>query len=81
MANTSWGELKETLRTSVSEHNYTNWIAPLELLSLREGVATMAAPSGYAGTYVQRHFEDDIPARPHRDRPGGASDRLYRRRP
>ncbi|MBR9762817.1 MAG: chromosomal replication initiator protein DnaA [Rhodobacteraceae bacterium] len=60
MANTSWGELKESLRTSVSEHNYTNWIAPLELLSLSEGVATMAAPSGYAGTYVQRHFEDDI---------------------
>lgn len=60
MVNTSWGELKETLRTSVSEHNYTNWIAPLELVSLSEGVATMAAPSGYAGTYVQRHFEDDI---------------------
>ncbi|MGI3164055.1 chromosomal replication initiator protein DnaA [Pseudooceanicola sp. 200-1SW] len=60
MVTTSWGELKQTLRASVNEHNYTNWIAPLELLSLREGVATMAAPSGYVGTYVQRHFEDDI---------------------
>ena len=60
MATKNWGELKENLRTSVSEYNYTNWIAPLELLSLREGVATVAAPSGYAGTYVQRHFEDDI---------------------
>ncbi|MBY5971548.1 chromosomal replication initiator protein DnaA [Ferrimonas balearica] len=60
MATTSWGELKKSLRASVNEHNYTNWIAPLELLSLREGVATMAAPSGYVGTYVQRHFEDEI---------------------
>jgi chromosomal replication initiator protein len=60
MATMSWGELKDNLRKKVGEHNFTNWIAPLELDSLKDGVATLSAPSTYAGTYVQRNFGDVI---------------------
>ncbi|MBT9385836.1 chromosomal replication initiator protein DnaA [Pseudooceanicola sp. CBS1P-1] len=60
MTNEMWGELKKNLRKSVGEHNYTHWIAPLELASVQNGVATLAAPSAYMGTYVQRNFGDLI---------------------
>lgn len=55
-----WGELKNNLRKSVGEHNFTAWIAPLELDKVKDGVATLKAPTNYAGIYVERNFGDQI---------------------
>ncbi|WP_119841196.1 chromosomal replication initiator protein DnaA [Pseudooceanicola algae] len=55
-----WGELKNNLRKAVGEHNFTAWIAPLELDRVKDGVATLTVPTNYAGIYVERNFGDQI---------------------
>ncbi|MDF1855932.1 chromosomal replication initiator protein DnaA [Pseudooceanicola sp.] len=55
-----WGELKRQLQATVGESNYRNWIEPLQFTSAANGVAQIAAPTNFAGTYVSRNFGDII---------------------
>ena len=60
MTKEQWGAVKEKLLKNVGQSNYKNWIEPLILDRMEEGVAVIGAPNTYAGTYVSRNFGDLI---------------------
>ena len=60
MTKEQWGAVKEKLLKNVGQSNYKNWIEPLVLDRMEDGVAVIGAPNSYAGTYVSRNFGDLI---------------------
>lgn len=55
-----WGDVLQALKDGMSANSYKNWIAPLELKSLDDRVATFEVPTGFIGNYVQQNFGDQI---------------------
>ena len=60
MTQEQWGRLKQELLSTVGTHNFNNWIEPLELVEVRDGVATFTVPTSFQGNYVSRNFGDLI---------------------
>jgi chromosomal replication initiator protein len=60
MTQEQWGQIKQDLLKSVGKNNYTNWIEPLELSDVNEGVATFSVPTSFLGNYVSQNFGDLI---------------------
>ncbi len=60
MTHDTWGQIRETLLTSVGKNNYRNWIEPLEFERLEDGVATFLVPTQFMGNWVSRNFGDQI---------------------
>ena len=60
MTNEHWGNLQTKLQESVGNNNYTNWIAPLTLAEISDGVATFNVPTTFLGNYVSQNFADLI---------------------
>lgn len=60
MINQSWVEIREDLEATVGKNNYVNWIEPLELSGLDNGVAVFRVPTNFMGNWVSRNFGDDI---------------------
>ena len=60
MTHDTWGQIRETLRSSVGKNNYRNWIEPLEFERLENGVATFLVPTQFMGNWVSRNFGDQI---------------------
>lgn len=60
MTQEQWGQLKQTLLGTVGQNNFKNWIEPLELNDIAEGVATFTVPTTFLGNYVSRNFGDLI---------------------
>ena len=60
MTNESWGQIRESPQSAVGKDNYTNWIEPLELAELEDGVATFLVPTNFMGDWVSRNFGDHI---------------------
>lgn len=60
MTNDTWLVLREDLRKRVGKDNYTNWIEPLKLSALDDGVARFAVPTTFFGDWVTRNFADHI---------------------
>ncbi len=60
MTHETWGQIRETLLSSVGKNNYRNWIEPLEFARLEDGVATFLVPTQFMGNWVSRNFGDQI---------------------
>ncbi len=60
MTQEQWGELKKELLKSVGANSYKNWIEPLELDGVADGIATVRVPTSFLGNYVSRNFGDLI---------------------
>lgn len=60
MTQEQWGQLKQELLKTVGKNNYTNWIEPLELSGVSDGVATFSVPTSFLGNYVSQNFGDLI---------------------
>ena len=60
MTQDAWGTVRQNLKESVGANAYNAWIEPLEFDSALDGVANFRAPTAYVGTYVDRHFGDEI---------------------
>src|SRR6056297_3611929 len=60
MTQEQWGQLKQELMGAVGKHNFTNWIEPLELAEVCDGVATFSVPTTFLGNYVSQNFGDLI---------------------
>ncbi|SMH42457.1 chromosomal replication initiator protein DnaA [Maritimibacter sp. HL-12] len=60
MTNETWGQVRDILKQEVGQNNYRNWIEPLELAQLDDGVATFLVPTGFIGNWVERNFGDKI---------------------
>lgn len=60
MTNEEWGSVKAGIRDLVGASNFTNWIEPLVLKTLNDGVAHFGAPNAFHGNYVNKTFGDHI---------------------
>ncbi|KRS16866.1 chromosomal replication initiator protein DnaA [Roseovarius indicus] len=60
MTKEQWGQLKQELLGTVGKHNFANWIEPLELSDVSDGVVTFNVPTTFTGNYVSRNFGDLI---------------------
>jgi len=60
MTKEQWGQLKQELLKTVGRHNFANWIEPLELCEVTDGVATFDVPTTFLGNYVSQNFGDLI---------------------
>ena len=60
MTQEQWGELRQRLRKTVGQNNYTTWIEPLKFRDLRDGVALFDVPTTFLGNYVSQNFADLI---------------------
>ncbi|PTQ75006.1 chromosomal replication initiator protein DnaA [Celeribacter persicus] len=60
MKNETWGRVKEQLLESVGRSNYANWIEPLELRKVDNGVAVFSVPTSFMANWVSRNFADTI---------------------
>jgi chromosomal replication initiator protein len=55
-----WALARTTLKDRVGAGTFQSWIAPLRLLSVEDGVATLVVPTAFLGSYVARNFQEDI---------------------
>ncbi len=60
MTQDQWGELRQRLRKTVGQNNYTTWIEPLKFRDLQDGVAVFDVPTTFLGNYVSQNFADLI---------------------
>lgn len=60
MTREQWGELRQRLRKTVGQNNYTTWIEPLTFRDLKDGVAIFDVPTTFLGNYVSQNFADLI---------------------
>ncbi len=56
----TWGQVQEKLLDEVGSSNYKNWIEPLRLRGLKDGVAQFEVPTNFIGDWVKRNFGDQI---------------------
>ncbi len=67
MPQTRWGQVSESLKTTVGQNNFKTWIEPLKLNSLENGVAHFEVPTNFFGNWVSRNFSDTIVKQMSRD--------------
>ncbi len=60
MTNNIWGEICETLRNTIGAGNYSNWIEPLEFVTVTDQVAQFVAPTSFFGNYITQNYADQI---------------------
>lgn len=60
MTQEKWGQLRQRLRKTVGQNNYTTWIEPLEFAQLQDGVVVFNVPTNFMGNYVSQNFADLI---------------------
>lgn len=55
-----WTKVRQELLSEVGQAAYKNWIEPLDLVGLRDGVAQFGAPTSFFGNWVSRNYGDAI---------------------
>lgn len=60
MSDDTWGRVRSNLLKYVSKDEFKNWIEPLVLSGINEGVASFVAPTNFIGTWVSRNYGDLI---------------------
>ena len=60
MSDTIWADVLATLKGALGTNNFSNWIEPLELKDLSDGVALFDVPTNFIGNYVSQNFGDQI---------------------
>ncbi|SEL06036.1 chromosomal replication initiator protein DnaA [Pacificibacter marinus] len=60
MKNDTWGRVKQQLLETVGRNNYANWIEPLQLQKVDNGVALFSVPTSFMANWVARNFSDQI---------------------
>ncbi|WP_300033134.1 chromosomal replication initiator protein DnaA [uncultured Roseobacter sp.] len=60
MTDEMWGQLRQRLRRTVGQNNYTTWIEPIRFRSAADGVALFDVPTNFLGNYVNQNFAEAI---------------------
>ena len=60
MSTQTWAEVLTVLKSALGANNFSNWIEPLELTDIADGVAVFAVPTNFIGNYVSQNFGDQI---------------------
>jgi chromosomal replication initiator protein len=55
-----WGRVRDQLPSVIGDDAFQNWIEPLDLLKVVDGVASFASPTSFIGTWVNRNYGDKI---------------------
>lgn len=55
-----WGRVRDQLPSVIGKDAFQNWIEPLNLLKVADGVAWFSAPTSFVGTWVDRNYGDKI---------------------
>ena len=56
----TWGRVQHELLQKIGKDAYKNWIEPLELIALEDGVLKFAVPTSFFGNWVSRNYGDQI---------------------
>lgn len=60
MTQDKWHQVKDTLKNSVGANSFKNWIEPLDLVSVSDGIAAFNVPTNFMGNYVNQNFGEQI---------------------
>jgi chromosomal replication initiator protein len=60
MTDDTWGNARAALKSTVGQDAYRNWIEPLEICGIDDGVARFRVPTSFMGTWVARNFGEEI---------------------
>jgi len=60
MTQAIWERVQSELKAAIGAGNFKNWIAPLALVNLAEGVAHLSVPNPFVGDYVGKTYGDQI---------------------
>jgi len=60
MTNDTWGAVRDQIRKSVGNNNYTAWIEPLGFERLDGSVLRLVAPTNFIGSWVTQNYADVI---------------------
>ncbi len=55
-----WGRVRDQLPSIIGDDAFQNWIEPLDLLKVADGVASFSSPTSFIGTWVNRNYGDKI---------------------
>tara|TARA_B100001115_G_scaffold49162_1_gene36355 strand:- start:301 stop:522 length:222 start_codon:yes stop_codon:yes gene_type:complete len=55
-----WTKLKISLKKSIGENNFNNWLSPVEFSHVNEDVAVFSVPTNFLGNYVSQNFGEII---------------------
>ena len=62
MDDRKWTELKISLKKSIGENNFNNWLSPVEFSHIENDVAIFLVPTNFLGNYVSQNFGEIIVA-------------------
>ncbi|MEM8571896.1 MAG: chromosomal replication initiator protein DnaA [Pseudomonadota bacterium] len=57
-----WSSVRAKLRDEIGRDSFRTWIEPLAFLGCDQGVGRFATPTTFDGTWVERHFAEQISA-------------------
>ena len=57
-----WTKLKISLKKSVGENNFNNWLSPINFSHVEEDMAVLTVPTNFLGNYVSQNFGELITA-------------------
>ena len=60
MDDRKWTKLKISLKKSIGENNFNNWLSPIEFSHVEEDVAVFTVPTNFLGNYVSQNFGEII---------------------
>lgn len=60
MDDRKWTKLKISLKKSIGENNFNNWLSPIEFSHVEEDVAIFTVPTNFLGNYVSQNFGEII---------------------
>ena len=62
MDDIKWTKLKISLKKSIGENNFNNWLSPVEFSHIEDDVAIFLVPTNFLGNYVSQNFGEIIVA-------------------
>ena len=57
-----WTKLKISLKKSVGENSFNNWLSPINFSRVEEDMAVLTVPTNFLGNYVSQNFGELITA-------------------
>ena len=57
-----WTKLKISLKKSVGENSFNNWLSPINFSHVEEDLAVLTVPTNFLGNYVSQNFGELITA-------------------
>ena len=62
MDDRKWTKLKISLKKSIGENNFNNWLSPVEFSHIEDDIAIFSVPTNFLGNYVSQNFGEIIVA-------------------